>query len=299
MTLQVSADDKTAYAMLGGALDNVATAWTFTSAALKIYDKYDKAQSSGMSLARVMLHGAKFKSGAFSTVLARVNLAKKCYEYARIVQNALDETKRDGALFKFGLKVSLDLCTKWLGTSLTTHPYYAYHKVMLDALADALNAAHNSRAAVAAYRRAVSAATSKAVANGFKRLESRKVQIVAAHFQFSDRVGLAADIARGMYEPKFAERKIQQYGGAARVADALADLDAWRAMWAGLSFDAMKLMIMTGNELHMATAAMQKIHPLMQKLMSGHSVDVVAGYGAIDRMSGRSMTRSWAKSRPI
>jgi len=132
------------------------------------------------------------------------------------------------------LKISIDLAGKLLGTSLTTHPYYAYHKAMIDALADALNANRNSRAAVDAYRQAVTAANSTAVASEFKRLEEKKVAIVANHFQFRDRVGVAADIARGMMSEDFARKKIAQYGST-RLSEAMADLETWRANWAGLS----------------------------------------------------------------
>jgi hypothetical protein len=285
MAIQASANDKTAYAMLGGAIDNTASVWTFTSEGLKLYNKYSQAHAPGMSVAQViydkMMYGTKLAPSALSAFLAKADFTKKCYDYLSKVKDALDESKRDGTVFKLGIKVSLDLAKKWLGVSLTTHPYFTYHKVMLDALADALNAARNSREAVASYRRAVSAATSKAVAAEFNRLEGRKVDLVAAHLQFRDRLGVAADIARGMYQGQAAEAKIQQYGGTDRISEALADLEAWRAMWAGLSFDSMSLVIMAGSELHVAEAAMQKVRSLLSKLMSGqHTVDVVAGYGA-------------------
>lgn len=301
MALVVSADKKSAYGMLGGALDNLATVWTFTSEGLKTYDKYRRMPPSReIARAQALLKTydkSLLKPSALSKVVAKVDTVKKCYEYARKVQDAFDETKRDGALFKLGVKISLDLAKKRLGASLTTHSCYAYHKAMLDALADALDAAHNSRAAVDAYRRAVSAATSKAVTSEFKRLEERKVAIVAAHVAIKDRVGVAADIARGLMEEKFAERKIQQYGGTDRIAEAIADLEAWRAMWARLSFESMKLLIMTGSELNVAIEAMARMRSLIAKLMGGSNTSVVAGRAAInaiewekyDRMVGEGM----------
>ena len=63
---------------------------------------------------------------------------------------------------KLGIKISVDLAGKLLGTSLATHPYFGYHKSMIDALADALNASRNSEAAVDGYR--LTAANSTAVA---------------------------------------------------------------------------------------------------------------------------------------
>lgn len=276
MAVRASVEDERFYKKIEKSLDTTASFWTFASEGLKTYK---------LARAQALLHEyneSPVKPGTLSKVLAKADKAKKYYEYVRRVEDAVDETKRDGALLKLGIKISMDLAKKWLGASLTTHPYYAYHKVMLDALADALNAAHNSRSTVDAYRRAVSAATSTAVAKEFKRLEGRKVAVVAAHVEFTDRIGVAADIARGLIDQKLAERKIQQYGGTARIAAAVADLQAWRAMWAGLACESMKLVIMAGTELNVAAAAMHEVQQTMAKLMGGGTTSVLAGRGAIN-----------------
>ncbi len=242
MVLIASNDEKTAYEKLGGAMDKLQKYWGYASKGLKTFATPDSSLSRGLEKAEKVF---------------------KCLEYARMVQEAADQTKRDGTILKAAVKIA-DEIAKTFGLPLTKNPYYAYHKPMLDALADVLNAAHNSKAAVEAYRRAVSAATSKAVEDEFKRIESRKVEIVAARVDFKGRIGVASDIARGFMTGELAQRKIKEYGGAERIAAAVADLDTWRAMWAGLSFELMKLCIMTSVELNAATAAMRQVQSLTE-----------------------------------
>ena len=159
MTVKTSDQDKAAYKQIGGALDNLSDAYTYAGKFLStVNDARDPLQDlSGVT---------KF--------LKNAGKAQKIYSYASKVKDLLDAKKRDGAWLKLGVKVSMDIAAKLLGTSLTTHPYYAYHKAQLDALADALNANRNAREAVEAYRRAISAANSSDVAKEFKRVNRTK-----------------------------------------------------------------------------------------------------------------------------
>jgi hypothetical protein len=261
--LMASNDEKSAYEKLGGATDKLLKYWGYASKGLKMIEKPDSSLSRGLEKAEKYF---------------------KCLEYVRMVQEATDETKRDGTILKAAVKIAEEIAKKF-GLPLTSNPYYAYHKPMLDALANVLNAAHNSKAAVEAYRLAVSHATSKAIEDAFKRIESRKVEIVGARVGFVGRVRVASDIAHDTMGPELAQRRIQEYGGADRLAAAVTDLEAWRAMWAGLSFELMKLCIMTGVELNAATAAMHKVQSLIATLMGGESsASVVGGRAAINNI---------------
>lgn len=277
MVLIASNDEKTAYEKLGGAMDKLQKYWGYASKGLKTFATPDSSLSRGLEKAEKVF---------------------KCLEYARMVQEAADQTKRDGTILKAAVKIA-DEIAKTFGLPLTKNPYYAYHKPMLDALADVLNAAHNSKAAVEAYRRAVSAATSKAVEDEFKRIESRKVEIVAARVDFKGRIGVASDIARGFMTGELAQRKIKEYGGAERIAAAVADLDTWRAMWAGLSFELMKLCIMTSVELNAATAAMRQVQSLTETLMGGKSsASVVGGRAAINAIEWEKYDQIVGEGKP-
>jgi hypothetical protein len=264
MALTASQDDISAYSKLGGAMDNISDGYAYI---VKGIGQADDARNPLTKTDRL----AKFAK-------VTSNL-QKAYSYGRKIQELFDEKTRDGAILKLGVKLTIDIAAKALGSGLSTHPYYAYHKAMLDALADVINAHRNSRAAVEQYRKAVSAANSAAVTTEFKRLEGRKVSTVVDHYAFSDTIGVAADLARGMYGEALARRKIQEYG-TARLQQSVNDLEAWRAKWAGLTFEAMKLLIMTRSELAVATGAMNKVRDLIATLMGGHNPARVAGYAA-------------------
>src|ERR1035437_3775954 len=68
---------------------------------------------------------------------------KKIRTYGKLVKESIDEDTRSGALMKLGIRAMLEIAGKALGTSLTSHPYFTYHKVHLEALAQALNASSN------------------------------------------------------------------------------------------------------------------------------------------------------------
>ena len=282
MALTASLADQQAYAKLGGALDSIAEGYTYVNKFLSTVD------------------GARdplTNSGRMAKTLKVAGIAQKSYQYFREIQKLFDDKTRDGALFKIGIKASIDIAGKLLGTSLTTHPYYVYHKIHFEVLATVLNAHSNHKAAIEAYRKAVTAADSQAVKEEFKRLEKRKVSIVADHFQFKDTVGVAADIARGMMTDDFARKKIAQYG-TAKLDQAIADLETWRANWAGLAFDAMQMQIMAGNELKVALAAMQKVQDLMATMMRGGSMGRVAGYGATKAIEWEKYDKIVGQNRP-
>ena len=156
MTQTATKEDKQAYAKVAGALDNFSDAYTYVAKALSVAD--DKRISPLTN------------SGQIAKYLEVTAKAQKLYSYYRKITDVLDEHKRDGALLKLGVKISMDLAAKVLGTSLTTHPYYAYHKAQIDALADALNANRNSRDAVDAYKAAVAAANSTAFKSDLDRI---------------------------------------------------------------------------------------------------------------------------------
>jgi hypothetical protein len=261
--------DREAYAKLGGAIDNLSDAFPYGNKFVTLIDD-----------ARDPLAN----SGQLSGYLKVAAKAQKAFSYFKTIREALDEKKRDGGLLKLGVKVSLEIAGKVLGTSLTTHPYYAYHKAQIEALADALNASRNSREAVNQYKRAVAAANSTALASEFKRLESRKVDISASHITFREkRYGVAFDMARGLMSGEFAKRKIAEYG-TGPLSEALADFDTWRATWAGLAFDSMQLQIMAGNEQNIAIEAINKVKNLMATLMGGSNTSRVGGYAAISNI---------------
>lgn len=87
-------------------------------------------------------------------------------DYYDLANDLVNEDTRQGTLFKEAVKRTVDIAGKLVGNSaLSEHPYFAYHKVHLEALATALNT------------RAVHNAAEKALAAAGKI--AQRVQIVA------------------------------------------------------------------------------------------------------------------------
>jgi hypothetical protein len=79
---------------------------------------------------------------------------------------------------------------------------------------------------------------------------------------------------------------------------AIADLETWRANWAGLSFDAMQLQIMTGNELNVASEGMAKVKDVVATLMRGSSTNRVAGYAAVNNIEWEKYDQIVGQKKP-
>ena len=99
------------------------------------------------------------------------------------------------------------------------------------------------------------------------------------HFEFRDKIGIAADIARGAMSEDFARQQIAKYGKDT-LDNAMADLEAWRANWSGLAFDALQVQTMMGDQMMVAIEAMDKVKDLIKTLMDGSNTSRVLGYGA-------------------
>lgn len=264
MGLTTTKDDTSAWSKIGGAFDNLSDTSQWVIEGLKAVEQNRNPLT---------------KSPSFGRRLTGADAAQKVYSYSRKAYDLLDEKTRQGAIIKISVDAAIDIVGALLGASLSTHPYYVYHKAMMEYLADAVDANRNAREAIAQYRKAVSAATSKALADEFKRLDSRKVEISAAHVDFRDTVGIAADMARGLLSEKMIQEKVKRYG-AKRIGNSLIDLQVWRIAWTGLAFEGVKLQVMAHNQLKAAQAAMAKVEDLVQGLMQGNYLKKVNGYGA-------------------
>src|SRR5215468_4702456 len=78
------------------------------------------------------------------------------------MKEAVNEETRPGALMKLGIRGMLEVAGKVMGTSLTSHPYFTYHKIHLEVLAQSLNASSNHDMALEALNRAIRSADAAA-----------------------------------------------------------------------------------------------------------------------------------------
>jgi hypothetical protein len=192
--------------------------------------------------------------------------AKKIRTYQKLVKESIDEDTRPGAMMKLGIRGMLEIAGKAIGTSLTAHPYFQYHKVHLEALAQALNASSNFDKAEDALNLAIRSADSSASLrrvlddcehrkNGLKRIYA--VFIAGSLFTLRD---CATD-------PQ-AARNMRDAGQTPASLQATTDQNIyeWRANWCDLYMDSVQLLGMAEVELRATQAAMQKFDEKMKAL---------------------------------
>jgi hypothetical protein len=203
---------------------------------------------------------------------------KKIRTYGKLVKESIDEDTRSGALMKLGIRAMLEIAGKALGTSLTSHPYFTYHKVHLEALAQALNASSNLDKAREALNLAIrSADASASLTKALVDYEHRKN---ALKFTYTVFIGGSLMLLRDRGTNPQAARDISSAGQTPESLQAVTDqsIYEWRARWCELFLDSVELLAMAQVELRATEAAMQKFDEKMKALSSGGNIGKVAAY---------------------
>jgi hypothetical protein len=204
--------------------------------------------------------------------------AKKIRTYGKLVRESIDEDTRSGALMKLGIRAMLDIASKAIGTSLTSHPYFTYHKVHLEALAQALNASSNLDKAEEALNRAIRSADASASLR--KALDDYEHRKNGLKFSYSVFISGSLFLLRDSKTNPQAARDIRDAGQTPESLQATTDqsIYEWRAMWCDLYLDSVQLLGMAEVELRATQAAMQKFNEKMKALSSGGNMGKIAAY---------------------
>lgn len=204
---------------------------------------------------------------------------KKIRTYGKLVKEAVDEDTRPGALMKIGIRGMLDIAGKVLGKSLTSHPYFTYHKVHLEALAQAMNASSNRDQALAALNQAVrSADATEGLAKVLSSYQSRKTGLKLTYAAFiAGSINLLQDYGRRSPEAA------QQLKDAGHTPESLKSttedsIDEWRAMWCELFVDSVELLAMGQVELRATEFAMRQFDDKMKAMAEGGNMGKIAAY---------------------
>ena len=203
---------------------------------------------------------------------------KSAYAYYKLAKGALDEDTRNGSLFKLGVKVAGMAASKVIGSSITSHPYFTYHKVHFELLADALNASSQKGYAADAFKRAVMAADSTAdVTITLEAMTHRRGKLFLYYWLA---LGGTVDLRNRARSGGAAAAEMKSAGYSAESLDAgiAASLEEWRAQWAELTRDAFDLLIMVEAEARLAEEAMQRYNTKIDQLTSGSDLQRIAGY---------------------
>jgi hypothetical protein len=204
--------------------------------------------------------------------------AKKIRTYGKLVKESIDDDTRSGALMKLGIRGMLDIAGKALGTSLTSHPYFTYHKVHLEALAQALNASSNLDKAREALNRAIRSADASASLT--KALVDYRFRKNGLKFTYTVFIGGSLMLLRDRGTNPQAARDISAAGQTPESLQAATDqsLYEWRAKWCELFLDSVELLAMAQVERRATEAAMQKFDEKMKALSSGGGMGKIAAY---------------------
>lgn len=224
----------------------------------------------------------------------------KVYSYYKLVKGALDEDTQSGSLFKLGIKVSMDVAKKLLGTSLKWHPYFTYHKAHFEALAQALNAVDMKNMAGDAWKRAVTAADSTSeVGAAIDKLDHRRNALLLWwHFNLSEPIKILNRYKTNSASA-LAEMKDVGFTPATLNDHVANNLYEWQASWSELCMDSLELFLMVDAEARIAEIAMARYSEKVKKMIEGKSsIGRVAGYAAEQERQWQIYDRMTETSKP-
>ena len=204
---------------------------------------------------------------------------KKARDFYNTVKATIDEDTRSGTLFKLGIKYSTDVLGKLLGESLSSHPYFKFHKAHLEILAQALNISSIRKTALETFNKAVTAADSaESLAQSLRTYDERRQALLWDwHWSLEEFLRLSAQYA---VNPSGAAREIADMGTTPGQMTAVANahLEEWRAGWAELCLDCLGLLGMVDMEYRMAEAAMTRYNEKLKSLEQKGSLGKIASY---------------------
>jgi len=204
--------------------------------------------------------------------------AKKIRTYGKLVKESINEDTRPGGLMKLGIRGMLDIAGKAMGRSLTKHPYFTYHKVHLEALAQALNASSNQDKALEALNRAISSAdATSSLTRVLTDYQLRKNGLKLTYAAFiSGSLAMLRDYrtdARSASDIKDAGQTPESLNAATNL-----NIYEWRALWCELFLDSVQLLAMAQVELRATEVAMQKFDEKMKTLASAGNMGRIGAY---------------------
>ncbi len=181
--------------------------------------------------------------------------------------------------FEVPIKLSLYIAGKLAGRNLTSHPYFAYHKFHIQALADALNTQANSKKAIEAFNNAVAAADASTDFNAILAKYKIRTEVFGLQYlTFVDVLRLLEEVKSGMSTFE----SFREIGDAGLSAENLlaseVDLEAWRANWAGLYMETLELLAMSEVEYGAADEAMTQFKKILMDMQSGSNMSRIGSY---------------------
>ncbi len=203
--------------------------------------------------------------------------AKKAYSWYKAVRDLFDENTRDGGYLKLGIKLTTEIGKRLLGRSISSHPFFSYHKAHIQALAEVLNVIHARKEAAAAFNRAVAAADASAeTKTQLLNFRDRSSRLGFHYIAIHEFLRLRAEQMKGVMADD-AVKDMREEGlnweDLVRADDLLT---TFQARWSNLLFDAVELLIMLEAEVRAAREAMDTYNKEVQVMASGRNLSRVA-----------------------
>ena len=203
---------------------------------------------------------------------------KKIRTYGKLIKQVVDDDTRSGGLMKLGIRGMLEIAGKALGTSLTSHPYFTFHKAHLEALAQALNASSNQDAARDALNRAIRSADAAATLSKALTDYQFRNNVLMLHYGMflAGSLNLLSDYGK---DPKAAQQ-MKEAGQTPQSLKTTSDQNIyeWQAKFCELYVESVQLLAMAEVEFQATQAAMQKFDEKMKALAKGGNMGKIAGY---------------------
>jgi hypothetical protein len=203
---------------------------------------------------------------------------RKIRTYGKLIKESINEETRPGGLVKLGIRGMLEIAGKALGTSLTWHPYYTYHKVHLEALAQALNAVSNLDKARNALNSAIRSADASASLS--KTLADYQFRKTGLKLTYTMLIGGSLLLLREQGTSAQAARDISSAGQTPSSLRAVtnASVYEWQAMCCELFLESVQLLAMAQVELKATEAAMKQFDEKMKALAAHGNLGKIASY---------------------
>lgn len=233
--------------------------------------------------------------------------AKKIRTYGKLIKESINEETRPGGLMKLGIRGMLEIAGKILGRSLTSHPYFTYHKAHLEALGQALNASSNQDKALESLDRAIrSADATESLSKVLADYQLRKNALKLSYAAF---ISGSLTLLRDYRTDPQAARQMKDAGQTPESLNSVTDLSIyeWRALWCELFLDSVQLMAMAQVELRATEAAMQRFEETMRVLSSAGNMGRIGAFRVeqdrqwqqFDRMTKAASGRAKAVEDPV
>lgn len=225
----------------------------------------------------------------------------KATSYIETVNALIDRDTRASTVFQVGVNALIWIGSKALGSSIEKHPYFALHKLHLQALCDALNAQSLHDNAIALMDQAARAADGTDAISANARMLLQKMRDLRVEFGFKGGFEPDSDSVIAIRVPAMLTQVglvLSAMGAGATVMSWQVATWDWQARVCRVYLDGLKLLSMARVEWQVAKRGGELFQEkLTTMLRSTKQISQVAGYATMQDQQWAQFDRMDAQSR--